>query len=151
MSALTRIRRGAATTSTMVPFWQSMGNTAAGESGSVGSGSVEPGRLNSHRSLRASSTSRVFGSRSVHGSPVGDVTTGSDTGAEPIVETLGAGVDAGSIVATLGGVTLKRDGQIIGGVGISGGSPQEDQDIADKVLAELGFEAEFAAWAGAKK
>ncbi len=55
------------------------------------------------------------------------------------------------IVATLGGVTLKRDGQIIGGVGISGGSPQEDQDIADKVLAELGFEAEFAAWAGAKK
>jgi uncharacterized protein GlcG (DUF336 family) len=55
------------------------------------------------------------------------------------------------IVATLGGVTLKRDGEVIGGLGISGGSPQEDQDIADSVVAELGFEVDFAAWAGAKR
>lgn len=55
------------------------------------------------------------------------------------------------IVATLGGVTLKRDGQVVGGIGISGGSPQEDQDIADSVVAELGFEVDFDAWAGAKR
>lgn len=55
------------------------------------------------------------------------------------------------IVATLGGVTLKRGGQVVGAVGVSGGTPQEDQDIADKIVAELGFETDFAAWAGATK
>ncbi len=33
------------------------------------------------------------------------------------------------IVATKGGYTIKRDGQIIGGLGISGGSPDEDQNV----------------------
>ncbi|MDX6341854.1 MAG: hypothetical protein QOH87_1992, partial [Trebonia sp.] len=33
------------------------------------------------------------------------------------------------IVATKGGFTLKRDGEIVGGLGISGGSPDEDQKV----------------------
>lgn len=54
------------------------------------------------------------------------------------------------IVATMGGMTLKRDGEIIGGIGISGGSPDEDQEVCDVILSELGFDSEFSAWAGAK-
>ncbi|OLT31124.1 hypothetical protein BJF79_09005 [Actinomadura sp. CNU-125] len=50
------------------------------------------------------------------------------------------------IVATDGGVTIKRDGEIIGGLGVSGGTPAEDQQICDEVLAELGYELEFPAW-----
>lgn len=55
------------------------------------------------------------------------------------------------IVATLGGYTLKRDGAIVGGVGISGGSPEEDQKIAEAIVTAAGFETDFPAWAGAKK
>ena len=54
------------------------------------------------------------------------------------------------IVATKGGYTLKRDGAILGGIGISGGSPDEDQKIAEDVLRAHGFELEFPEWAGAK-
>lgn len=55
------------------------------------------------------------------------------------------------IVATDGGVTLKRDGEFLGGLGISGGTGAEDQEVCDAIVASLGFENEFAAWAGAKK
>jgi uncharacterized protein GlcG (DUF336 family) len=55
------------------------------------------------------------------------------------------------IVATGGGYTLKRDGAIIGGIGISGGSPEEDEQIARAVVEEAGFELDFPAWAGAKQ
>jgi uncharacterized protein GlcG (DUF336 family) len=54
------------------------------------------------------------------------------------------------IVATGGGMTLKRDGVFVGGIGVSGGTPQEDQKLAETVIAELGFETDFAEWAGAK-
>ncbi len=50
------------------------------------------------------------------------------------------------IVATEGGVTIKRDGQILGGLGVSGGTPAEDQQACDDVLAALGYELEFRAW-----
>ncbi len=53
------------------------------------------------------------------------------------------------IVATGGGVTLKREGEFIGGVGVSGGTPQEDETLAQSILAELGYETDFAEWAGA--
>jgi len=53
------------------------------------------------------------------------------------------------IVATGGGVTLKRDGEFIGGVGVSGGTPQEDETLAQAILVELGYETDFAEWAGA--
>ncbi|MDT3443397.1 MULTISPECIES: heme-binding protein [unclassified Pseudofrankia] len=55
------------------------------------------------------------------------------------------------IIATKGGITLKRDGEILGGVGISGGSPDEDQRICERIVKSAGFELDFAAWAGAKK
>lgn len=54
------------------------------------------------------------------------------------------------IVATGGGVTLKRAGEFVGGVGVSGGTPQEDEDLAQTVIAELGYDTDFAEWAGAK-
>ena len=50
------------------------------------------------------------------------------------------------IVATEGGVTIKRDGEILGGLGVSGGTPAEDQQACEEVLKELGYELVFAAW-----
>ncbi len=55
------------------------------------------------------------------------------------------------IVATKGGVTIKRDGAILGGLGISGGSPDEDQRVCEDVLTAAGFELDFPQWAGARK
>ncbi|MEV6170924.1 heme-binding protein [Streptomyces sp. NPDC051954] len=55
------------------------------------------------------------------------------------------------IMATEGSVTIKKDGEIIGGLGIAGGTADEDQQIADDVLQSLGYELEFAAWGGAGK
>jgi len=54
------------------------------------------------------------------------------------------------IVATKGGYTLKRDGAILGGIGISGGRPDEDQQICEHVLRASGFELDFPQWAGAR-
>jgi uncharacterized protein GlcG (DUF336 family) len=54
------------------------------------------------------------------------------------------------IVATKGGVTIKRDGAILGGLGISGGSPDEDQQICMDVLKAAGFDLDFPQWAGAR-
>jgi uncharacterized protein GlcG (DUF336 family) len=54
------------------------------------------------------------------------------------------------IVATKGGYTLKRDGTIVGGIGISGGSPDEDQKICEDVLRAAGFELDFPRWAGTR-
>ncbi|MGW0822905.1 GlcG/HbpS family heme-binding protein [Streptomyces sp. NPDC002845] len=50
------------------------------------------------------------------------------------------------IMATEGSITLKKDGEILGGLGVAGGTADEDQQIADDVLASLGYELEFAAW-----
>ncbi|MBT2414293.1 heme-binding protein [Streptomyces sp. ISL-12] len=50
------------------------------------------------------------------------------------------------IMATDGSVTIKKDGEVIGGLGVAGGTAEEDQTIADEVLASLGYELEFAAW-----
>ena len=44
------------------------------------------------------------------------------------------------IVATKGGVTIKRDGTILGGLGVSGGSPDADQRVCEDVLTAAGFE-----------
>jgi uncharacterized protein GlcG (DUF336 family) len=55
------------------------------------------------------------------------------------------------IVATKGGVTIKRDGAILGGLGVSGGSPDEDQRVCEDVLKAAGFELDFPQWAGARK
>jgi uncharacterized protein GlcG (DUF336 family) len=50
------------------------------------------------------------------------------------------------IVAAEGSVTIKKDGEVIGGLGIAGGTGDEDQHIAEDVAASLGYELEFAAW-----
>jgi uncharacterized protein GlcG (DUF336 family) len=55
------------------------------------------------------------------------------------------------IVATKGGYTLKRAGVILGGIGISGGSPDEDQKICEDVLRAAGFDLDFPEWAGAAR
>jgi uncharacterized protein GlcG (DUF336 family) len=55
------------------------------------------------------------------------------------------------IVATKGGYTLKRDGSIVGGLGISGGSPDEDQRICEDVVRAAGFDLDFPQWAGARR
>ena len=46
----------------------------------------------------------------------------------------------GNLVAFGGGVPLKKNGRIVGGLGISGGTDEEDQDVAEyglKVFDEL--------------
>jgi len=55
------------------------------------------------------------------------------------------------IMATEGSVTIKRDGEIIGGLGVAGGTADEDQQLADDVLAHLGYELEFPAWGAPAK
>jgi uncharacterized protein GlcG (DUF336 family) len=55
------------------------------------------------------------------------------------------------IVATKGGFTLKRDGAFLGGIGISGGSPDEDQQICEDVVRAAGFDLDFPQWAGARR
>ncbi len=54
------------------------------------------------------------------------------------------------IVATKGGYTIKRDGAILGGLGVSGGTPDEDQKICEEVLRAAGFDLDFPQWAGAR-
>ena len=50
------------------------------------------------------------------------------------------------IVATDGGLTVKKNGQVLGGVGVAGGTGEDDQEIAVAALRECGFELEFAEW-----
>ena len=47
------------------------------------------------------------------------------------------------IVATEGALPLKRDGKLIGGVGVAGGLAGEDEAIARAALEELGYELDF--------
>jgi uncharacterized protein GlcG (DUF336 family) len=50
------------------------------------------------------------------------------------------------IVATDGGVTIRRDGTLLGGLGISGGTGEEDQQICEAALGELGYDLNFEEW-----
>jgi uncharacterized protein GlcG (DUF336 family) len=54
------------------------------------------------------------------------------------------------IMATDGAITIKREGEIIGGFGIAGGRADEDEQIARAALEAAGYELEFEAW-GQKK
>lgn len=47
------------------------------------------------------------------------------------------------IVATEGGVPIKSNGELIGGLGIAGGTGPEDQTMCESTLAELGYELQF--------
>lgn len=44
------------------------------------------------------------------------------------------------LVAVGGGYPVKDAGKVIGGIGVSGGTYQQDQDIAEAALKTLGFE-----------
>jgi len=50
------------------------------------------------------------------------------------------------IVATDGGVTIKKNGDILGGLGVAGGTGEDDQVIAEAALRDCEFELEFAEW-----
>jgi uncharacterized protein GlcG (DUF336 family) len=50
------------------------------------------------------------------------------------------------IVATDGGVTIKKGGDIVGGLGVAGGTGDDDQEIAMAALRDCGFELDFAEW-----
>lgn len=43
------------------------------------------------------------------------------------------------MVAVGGGYPILEDGRLIGGIGISGGNHQQDQDACVSALRELGF------------
>jgi uncharacterized protein GlcG (DUF336 family) len=47
------------------------------------------------------------------------------------------GTNDGKVIIFAGGVPLKRDGVVIGGLGVSGGSGEQDQTIAEAGLAAL--------------
>ncbi|MBC2667004.1 heme-binding protein [Novosphingobium flavum] len=47
------------------------------------------------------------------------------------------------VVAGDGGVPIKKGGVIIGGLGVSGGTGQEDEDVAMVALKVAGFEIDF--------
>ncbi len=50
------------------------------------------------------------------------------------------------IVATDGGLTIKKNGQILGGVGVAGGTGEDDQEIAIAALRACEFDLEFSEW-----
>ncbi|MFV0245675.1 MAG: GlcG/HbpS family heme-binding protein [Qingshengfaniella sp.] len=50
------------------------------------------------------------------------------------------------IVATHGAITIKKDGDIIGGLGASGGTGEEDEALCIEVLSQLGYDTNFAEW-----
>jgi uncharacterized protein GlcG (DUF336 family) len=70
--------------------------------------------------------------------------------ADPVFFTQVGRMGQRPIVATKGGFTLKRDGAILGGIGVSGGSPGEDQRICEEVVKAAGFDCDFPQWAGAR-
>ena len=55
------------------------------------------------------------------------------------------------IVATEGGVPIKRAGSLMGGLGVAGGLGPEDQALCEEVLKELGYETEFEQFNRIKK
>ena len=46
--------------------------------------------------------------------------------------------NGGRIVIFAGGITLMRDGEVIGAVGVSGGTVDEDEEVAEAGVAALG-------------
>jgi uncharacterized protein GlcG (DUF336 family) len=67
---------------------------------------------------------------------------------DPVFFTQVARMGHQPVVASPGGYTLARDGVILGGIGVSGGSPAEDQGICEDVVRTAGLTTEFPAWAG---
>jgi uncharacterized protein GlcG (DUF336 family) len=47
------------------------------------------------------------------------------------------------ILAADGGIPIKKNGELIGGLGVAGGTGPEDEQICKDTLTELGFELDF--------
>jgi uncharacterized protein GlcG (DUF336 family) len=47
------------------------------------------------------------------------------------------------IVAADGGIPIKKNGELIGGLGVAGGTGPEDEQICRDTLTELGYELDF--------
>jgi uncharacterized protein GlcG (DUF336 family) len=47
------------------------------------------------------------------------------------------------IVAVEGGVPIKTNGEILGGIGVSGATAAEDHEICESVLSDAGYDVEF--------
>jgi len=54
-----------------------------------------------------------------------------------------ARMGAHPIVATEGSIPIKRNGEIIGGIGIAGGTGPEDHQVCEEILRALGYELNF--------
>jgi uncharacterized protein GlcG (DUF336 family) len=46
--------------------------------------------------------------------------------------------NGGRIVIFAGGIPLMRDGEVVGAIGVSGGTPDEDHEVADAGVAAFG-------------
>lgn len=57
-----------------------------------------------------------------------------------------SGMGQQPIVATHGAITIKKDGELLGGIGVSGGTGEEDEALAIAVLDKLGYDTNFAEW-----
>ncbi|MBL4826269.1 MAG: heme-binding protein [Spongiibacteraceae bacterium] len=55
------------------------------------------------------------------------------------------------IVAAEGSMTIKKDGVLIGGLGVAGGTGPEDHQICEEALSEMGFELDFEQFNSLKK
>ncbi|MCC6474885.1 MAG: heme-binding protein [Burkholderiales bacterium] len=50
------------------------------------------------------------------------------------------------IVATQGGIPIKQDGELIGGMGVAGSTAEDDQKMCEEALRACGYELDFAAF-----
>jgi uncharacterized protein GlcG (DUF336 family) len=66
--------------------------------------------------------------------------------AEPVFFSQVARMGHQPIVATGGGFALKKDGVVLGGIGISGGTGEEDETLAEGAVTECGYETDFSAF-----
>ncbi len=71
----------------------------------------------------------------------GDRTGAMGTAAQPGGEDFGiAGALGGRMIVFAGGVPIRRQGELIGGLGVSGARSPEDEAVALAALAALGLE-----------
>jgi uncharacterized protein GlcG (DUF336 family) len=51
------------------------------------------------------------------------------------------------IIASKGGVSIRRDDEFLGGIGVSGGISDEDQNACEAALNAMGFDLNYDQWA----
>ena len=66
--------------------------------------------------------------------------------ADPTLFAQVAGMGMYPILASPGGVPVKRQGELLGGLGVAGALGTEDQAISEAALTAAGYELSFDAW-----